>query len=102
MNCNSVWVAPRVTDFVAVLQAMCVLPECQGRGIGDQLLKQGLRDLVDKDGLDCYLEASEVAAMLYERNGFKPEIPIPLMDGSYVVMTMLRTGRPGGAGGASV
>lgn len=80
------------TDVLIDLQAMCVLPECQGRGIGDQLLKQGLHDLVDRDGLDCYLEASEAAARLYERNGFNPEIPIPIQvkDGTYTVKAMLR------------
>lgn len=79
-------------DLPPDLQAMCVLSECQGRGVGDALLKQGLRDLVDRDGLDCYLEASEVAGRLYERNGFKPAIPMPIEvpGGTYVVMAMLR------------
>ncbi|KAF2167029.1 hypothetical protein M409DRAFT_22467 [Zasmidium cellare ATCC 36951] len=54
------------------LQAMIVSPSHQKRGMGTQLLKHGLRELVDRDGLDCYLEASEVAARLYERNGFVP------------------------------
>lgn len=71
---------------------MCILPQYQGRGIGDQLLKQGLRDLVDRDGLDCYLEASEAAVKLYERNGFRPEIEtaIDVRGQEYTVMTMLR------------
>lgn len=72
---------------------MCVLPECQGRGIGDQLLKQGLRDLVDKHGMDCYLEASEAAHRLYARNGSSPEVSIPLNHGTYTVWAMLRKGR---------
>lgn len=80
------------TDVPVDLQAMCVLPEWQGRGIGDQLLKQGLHDLVDRDGLDCYLEASEAGAKLYERNRFSPEISIPIevKGGTYTVKAMLR------------
>ncbi|KAK4493680.1 hypothetical protein PRZ48_014865 [Zasmidium cellare] len=74
------------------LQAMVVEPECQRQGIGDLLLKQGLRDLVDRDGRDCYLEASEAAARLYERNGFvaEEEIPIEVEGGTYTIRAMLR------------
>lgn len=86
-----------ISDGDLVLQSMCVLPEFQGRGIADKLMKQGLHDLVDRDGLDCYLEASPLGAGIYQRNGFEPGISIPLMDdGSYTVTTMLRKGRSGG------
>ncbi|KAI6710856.1 acetyltransferase [Diplocarpon mali] len=53
----------------AKLSTIIVAPEHQRRGIGSQLLEQGLRE-VDEAGLQCVLAASKEGLELYKRFGF--------------------------------
>lgn len=53
------------------LEALGVLPELQGRGIGRQLLTPPLR-LADAEGIPCHLHTSDPANVAYyERFGFR-------------------------------
>lgn len=45
-------------------------PEFQRRGLGTALVEYGLRELVDRDGLEAYLESTREAEGLYEKCGF--------------------------------
>lgn len=54
----------------ANVQNMCVLPECQGRGIGHAIMAWGCR-VFDEQRLDAYLEASVAGERLYSKFGFR-------------------------------
>lgn len=75
-----------------VIFAMFVHPSFQGQGIASKLLQHGLSTLVDRDGLDCYLEASADpwAMKLYQRNGFEKVLEFPMLDDTYLISAMVR------------
>ncbi|KAI9652244.1 MAG: hypothetical protein M1831_007092 [Alyxoria varia] len=52
------------------VELMGVSAEYQRQGVGAMLLKPGC-DLADRDGVEAYVDASPVAAPLYERYGFE-------------------------------
>lgn len=53
------------------LLALAVRPDAQGRGLGSQLLREGLQ-LVDASGLPCGLDTANPRALaLYQRFGFE-------------------------------
>lgn len=72
------------------LQVIGISPDAQGLGIGSRLLKPAL-DLADSQGVLCYLETSNEAAVpFYVRAGFSIDAEgVPLMPGgpTYWLMT---------------
>ena len=72
-----------------VLATISVMPEFRGRGIASQLLGHGLDELVDKDGLEYYLETSP---NLHRRYGFQDRGTISMMGGDYEIVGMVRPG----------
>ncbi|KAF7533360.1 hypothetical protein G7054_g7153 [Neopestalotiopsis clavispora] len=54
----------------ANVQNMCVLPECQGQGIGHAIMSWGCREF-DRERVDAYLEASIAGERLYKKFGFE-------------------------------
>ncbi|ETS87447.1 hypothetical protein PFICI_01275 [Pestalotiopsis fici W106-1] len=54
----------------ANVQNMCVLPECQGQGIGHAIMAWGCREF-DEQRVDAYLEASVAGERLYRKFGFE-------------------------------
>jgi predicted GNAT family N-acyltransferase len=66
----------RITPNGVKLERFAVLPEYQGRGVGQALVRAILDDVShhpDTVGLPRYLHAQLSAVSLYERFGFRPE-----------------------------
>ncbi|KAH6679671.1 acyl-CoA N-acyltransferase [Halenospora varia] len=70
------------------LEILASLPEYQGRGLGKQLLKWGT-DRADREGVECYLDASEKGKGLYERYG-RFEVRIEAKDAEARSFPMVR------------
>lgn len=68
---------------------MAVEPTYQGQGIAKQLL-QKICELADKAGQDIYLESTKEGFSLYQKAGFEKVGEAPVLDGAYVLMSMLR------------
>jgi ribosomal protein S18 acetylase RimI-like enzyme len=71
------------------LCSMAVDPECQGRGIGKQLLAENCK-LADQAGQDIYLESTSAGKKLYQAAGFEPLGEFKVLDGAVAVNPMLR------------
>lgn len=71
------------------MQGLFVDPSYQGHRIGSRLLQHGL-ELVDRDGLECYLEASPEGAGVYRRLGFEVVEEMKLAGGKFCVQFMIR------------
>ena len=53
-----------------LMHGMAVSPEWQGKGVGKRLLGWGI-EKADRKGLDCWVNASEVALGCFEKFGWK-------------------------------
>ncbi len=79
--CGMAWYGPsRRPDVADSAELICIhiLPEAQDRKAGRQLLSHVLADMNDNGYASCYLwvfTANEKARRLYERFGFKEDIP---------------------------
>jgi hypothetical protein len=51
-------------------------------------------DQADRDGLDCYLEATPAGYPMYKKCGFMPQGGFVMNNSDYVLLSMLR--KPGG------
>lgn len=76
------------------LQSCAVHPDHWGRGIAEKMMRSTLRELIDRDGLEAYLESSPMGKMLYARCGFEERMQLSQMDGKYVMTIMVRPAQP--------
>lgn len=53
-----------------LLEILCVLPECQRMGVGVKLLEWGLSE-ADRQGRECWIDASPSGLGLYKKFGWK-------------------------------
>lgn len=74
-----------------VLELLGVNAKYARQGIGNKLLKMGL-DLVDKDSVEAYVDASPLATPLYQRHGFevKSTYAMPDPNSWFVESSMVR------------
>lgn len=75
------------------LRIFSVHPDYQRRGVATDMMQSALRDLVDRDGLEAYLESSPVGSTMYARCGFEERKRVPLVGGKYDVSVMVRPAR---------
>ena len=71
------------------VQSMLVRPDYQGRGIATRLLNHAMQG-ADRAGQDVYLEGTVAGQPLYLRCGFEPLEDISMMNGAYVIKSMIR------------
>lgn len=64
-----------------LMQSLCVLPKYQGKGLGTRMLQWGL-EIADREGVECWIDASPMGLGLYKKLGWKEvgEIKVDLRD----------------------
>jgi ribosomal protein S18 acetylase RimI-like enzyme len=71
---------------------MAVDPDYHGQGIAKRLL-QKLCEIADEARQDIYLESTTAARTLYKNAGFEVLGELVLLDGEYLLTSMLRKSR---------
>jgi ribosomal protein S18 acetylase RimI-like enzyme len=71
---------------------MAVDPDYHGQGIAKRLL-QKLCEIADEARQDIYLESTTAARTLYKHAGFEVLGELVLLDGEYLLTSMLRKSR---------
>jgi ribosomal protein S18 acetylase RimI-like enzyme len=71
---------------------MAVDPDYHGQGFAKRLL-QKLCEIVDEAKQDIYLESTTAARILYKNAGFEVLGELVILDGQYVLTSMLRKPR---------
>lgn len=86
------------------LSSLAVHPDNKGKGVASKLMEFSLRELVDRDGMDAYLESTPAGWKVYERCGFEERMVLPRMEGEYVMRIGVRPamGKGKGNGGVAV
>jgi len=72
---------------------MAVDPDYQGHGIAKQLM-QKLCELADEAQQDIYLESTVAGLSLYKKAGFEVLGELSMLDGEYLLSSMLRKPKP--------
>ncbi|PQE05298.1 putative N-acetyltransferase protein [Rutstroemia sp. NJR-2017a BVV2] len=83
------------------LELIATHPDWQGKGAAGKLIRWGL-ERADKEGVECYLEASPRGKEIYEYFGFeeKGRLVVPVEGKEdFVECFMVRAARGGGSGG---
>lgn len=80
------------TQLCPDLSVLTVDPDVHRSGAGSALLQWGCKQ-ADRDGVDIYLEATDVGVPLYERHGFH-HILEPIVGGPYGEMVVYPMRRP--------
>jgi ribosomal protein S18 acetylase RimI-like enzyme len=89
--CHIPWdkqIVQQLTGAEDVL-SMAVDPEYQGHGIARRMM-QKLCELADEAGQDIYLESTTAGLPLYKRAGFEVLGELSMLDGEYLMSSMLR------------
>lgn len=72
------------------LRGLAVHPDHQGKGIASKLMEFSLREFVDRDGTEAYLESSPAGWKTYLRCGFKEKMQLSRLEGKYMMRVMVR------------
>lgn len=72
------------------LRGLAVHPDHQGKGVASKLMEWSLREYVDRDGTEAYLESSPAGWKTYARCGFEERMVVPRMEGKYVMKIGVR------------
>lgn len=77
------------------LENISTKSQFQGRGAGGMMLQWGV-DMAEKDGVECYLDATPQGKPLYEKFGFQDTLVWPFFDDTYKHSFMVRQIRGSG------